>query len=196
MKKVLTLGLLALSVSACQPANANQLNGSNSASTSVAEGSVYVNSSQYNPMFGNNLPSTVIGKDYSSCPTSTLSVAAMPSHSNDDWGGNNNTITFGLSLDMPLDWEGAISRCEDHQVAQKIQLETANISNILAVCMQAKREGFVLDPKVIPMAKYCKGIKHEHPSASYIKAQNEFLRDRVDHVEEHHFKKKITTGNK
>lgn len=167
-------------------------------SSSAAEGNVFVSSHQVNPMFGNQrMPETIIGKDYTSCPTSKMSIGMMPSHSKGNYSGRNNSIAMGVTLDMPLDWEGALTRCEDHQKAQVIRMETENITNIVSACMEVKRQGFVLDPKVIPWAKYCKGIVHEHPSASYLKAQNDMLRNRVDHVEKHHFgKAKTTAGHK
>lgn len=192
MKKLLTATLLA---SVCSMASANDplLNSADSLASSEAAGNVYMSSQQLNPMFGNQrMPETVIGRDFTSCPTSKLSMGVMPSHSSGDYSGRQRSISVGLSLDIPLNFEGAISRCRDQQKAQIIRTQTENITNIVSACMEVRRQGFLLDPKVIPWAKYCAGIKHEHPSASYIKARNEMLVDRVDHVEEHHFGKKVT----
>lgn len=189
MKQLVSLLVLAL-LSPLALANGNSLTATDANASSAAEGNVYVSSQQMNPMYGySRLPDTVIGNDYTSCPTSKISMGVMPSYSTGNYSGRNKNIAVGLTLDMPLDFEGAITRCKQHQKAQLIRMQTQNITNIVSACMEVKRQGFMLDPKVIPWAKYCKGITHEHPSASYIKAQNDVLRERVTHVQNHHFNK-------
>ncbi len=216
MKKILiATALLSLSTTAFadDPFNPYQ-----SGASSVSEGNVYVSSNSINPLMSSPLPMTTIGKDFTSCAGTKLSFAALPHQTTNDYMGKQRGASLAISLDVPLDWEGNISRCENMQKAMIIRNETENLTNIVGACMNARKQGFTLDPKVIPWAKYCRGIGVEHKSASMLKMRNEnlqaelqyekeksarfrerseeleFYKARVGHVEKHHFGKKVAAG--
>ena len=135
----------------------------------TAVGNAYNSPTYLNPMMGaGTLSVTRFDRDSITCPTTTLTAGFMPTKTHNDYGINSNrseNYVALLSLNVPLDWGGTITRCKQRQEAliarDKISLTRAKISQEFAVidaCLKIKREKLMLDPRVFPFAKKCQGL--------------------------------------
>ena len=128
----------------------------------TAVGNAYNSPTYLNPMMGaGTLSVTRFDRDSITCPTTTFTAGFMPTKTHNDYGINSNrseNYVALISLNVPLDWDGTVTRCRQRQEALVARDRMNREFAIIDACLRIKREKLILDPRLFPFAKKCRGL--------------------------------------
>lgn len=122
-----------------------------------ADGTVLNHNTQMNTMLDNDISYSTFNRESVTCPESRLSIALMPNHAK-HMHSDSTSITGILSLDMPLDINGTISRCKKHQNTLLSLARLDNDMKILTACIKAMQLNIHISKEHFQWAEKCKSV--------------------------------------
>ena len=91
------------------------------------------------------------------CPVASLTTGAGvgAAHTKDNGSQSANAV---IGFQVPIDLNGTIDRCQQAQRAEVAKMRFASDMEILRACVEARTNGYRLDPAVYPWAAKCNGL--------------------------------------